>query len=85
MIRGGAAPLEGAVVDRQSFSDVLLGNCAVDSECPILHSIYVIDAVSANDVPLKNLGDTSYPMGSYPQNIHFWDVNGDFQLKRLRA
>jgi hypothetical protein len=37
-------------------------------------------------VPFGGLIDTSHPMAELsPKNPHFWAVNGDSQLKRLRA
>jgi hypothetical protein len=45
-----------------------------------------IDAVSAKDVPSGGLINTSHPTGELsPKTPHFGAVNGDFQLKRLRA
>ena len=79
---GVAAPHIGEIVDwRSFFSGVLLGKRTVDPE-PTSTTYYTsIDAVSAKDVPLGGLIDTSHS----PKTPHFGDSNGDFQHKRLRA
>jgi hypothetical protein len=71
------------------FSGDLLGKRTADParSSPTIPTYYTsIDAVPAKDVPFGGLIDTSDPMGSYPRKTpHFGAVNGDSQLKRLRA
>jgi hypothetical protein len=68
------------------FPRCFFGKRTADPERSRLIYYTSIDAVSAKDVPLGDLIVTSHPIGSYPtKNPHFGDVNGDFQLKRLRA
>jgi hypothetical protein len=68
------------------FSGYFLGKRTADPERSSPTCYTSIDAVPAKDVPFGGLIDTSHPMGSYsPQTPHFGDVNGDSQLKRLRA
>jgi hypothetical protein len=84
---GVAAPHIGEIYGSRSFfSGDISGKRTADPErsSPIYYTS--IDAVSAKDVPFGELIDTSHPIGEVsPKTPHFWDVNGDFQLKRLRA
>jgi hypothetical protein len=68
------------------FSGDMLGKRTADPERSSPTNYTSIDAASAKDVPFVCLIDTSYPMGSYPRKTpNFGAVNGDSQLKRLRA
>jgi hypothetical protein len=71
---------------RSFFSGDLLSKCTADPERSSPTYYTSIDAVSAKNVPFEGLIDMSHPIGELsPKTPHFRDVNGDFQLKRLRA
>jgi hypothetical protein len=82
--RGVAAPHIGEIYGSRSFfSGDFSGKPTAE---PKRSSPTTIDAVPAKDVPFGNLIDTSHPMWEYPRKTpHFGAVNGDSQLKRLRA
>ena len=68
------------------FSGGLLGKRTADPERSSTTYYTSVDAVSAKDVPLGGPIDTSHPVRELsPKTPHFWDSNGDFQHKRLRA
>jgi hypothetical protein len=68
------------------FSHDLLGKRTADPERSSPTYYTSIDAFSAKDVSFGGLIDTSHPMGELsPKTPHFGAVNGDSQLKRLRA
>jgi hypothetical protein len=84
--RGVALPIRVKLSTGGVFSGDLSGKRTADPgrTRPTYHTS--IDAVSVKDVPLGGLIDTSHPLGKLsPLTLHFGDVNGDFQLKRLRA
>jgi hypothetical protein len=82
---GVAASHMGEVVDwRSSFLDVFSRKRTIDRERLSPTYYTSIDAVSAKDVPsgislICLIGELS------PKNPSFWRLNGEFQLKRLRA
>jgi hypothetical protein len=85
--QGIAAPHIGEIYGwRSFFFGDFSGKRTADPErsSPIYYAS--MDADSAKGVPFWGLIDTSHPLGSYPRKTpHFWNVNGDSQLKRLRA
>jgi hypothetical protein len=66
---------------------VLFGKCTADPERSSPTYYISVDAVSAKDVPLGGLIDTSHTMGELsPNNPSFWGIRQwNLQLKRLRA
>ena len=71
---GVAAPHIGEIVVLRSFffSGVLLGKRTADPEPSSTTCYTSIDAVSAKDVPLGGLIDTSHPIWElFPQNPSF--------------
>jgi hypothetical protein len=82
-----AAPHTGEIYGwRSFFSGDLLGKRTADPARSSPTYYTSIDAVPAKDVPFRRLIDTSHPMGDLsPKTPHFGAVNGDSQLKCLRA
>jgi hypothetical protein len=76
----------GEIACCRSFSGVLLGKCtAVDPSARAPHAIQQSTRFRPS-ICVWGLIDTFHPTGSYPpKTLHFWDINGDFQLERLRA
>ena len=84
---GVSAPHMGEIYGPRSFfPGDLLGKRTADPERSSPTYYTSIDAVSAKDVPFGGFIDMSHPIGQLsPKTPHFRDVNGDFQLKCLRA
>jgi hypothetical protein len=84
--RGVTAPHIGEIYGSGSFSGAFSGKRTADPERSSPTYYTSIDAVSAKDVPFGGFIDTSYPMGELsPKTPRFGAVNGQSQLKRLRA
>jgi hypothetical protein len=84
--RGVAAPHVGEIYGWRSFSGDFSGKRPAGPERSSPTHYTSMGVVPAHDVSFGGLIDTSHPMGSYPRKTPYFEaVNGDSQLKSLRA